>query len=139
MAFEIGDSDDGGYVLTADQLDELIDSAFSPRPAVAPPDDMAESSGEYLGEVRRVAENLRATGHYTAAHLMRDYAAALASRPVEAAQGGVPEGWKLVPLKSTGAMHRAYTRKKYERRDPESTLLIPELWEAMLAAAPEVK
>jgi|GEM_PF-6654427 len=49
---------------------------------------------------------------------------------------GVPDGWKLVPLKSTDEMHRAYTRKKYEDREGKPPLLIPELWEALLAAAP---
>lgn len=48
--------------------------------------------------------------------------------------GAVPEGWQLVPKNSTDEMHIAYTKHKYGADQP---VLIPGLWRAMLAAAPE--
>jgi hypothetical protein len=50
-----------------------------------------------------------------------------------ASPAGVPDGWALVPVKSTDAMHQAYIRAKYDGPKP---VRIPNLWAAMLAAAP---
>lgn len=55
--------------------------------------------------------------------------AALASRPVEAAQGGVPKGWKLVPVEPTWSMLQAGNAS-------DGTML--GIYSDMLAATPEV-
>lgn len=62
-----------------------------------------------------------------------DMRAAWKARASQGAAAGVLEGWRLVPEKSTDAMHRAYTRAKYEGPQP---VLISHLYAAMLAAAP---
>lgn len=61
-------------------------------------------------------------------------------RPVEAAQGGVAEGYKVVPLNLTDEMKNAYQEElchwfNVTRTDDAAT---EALWSALLAAAPEV-
>jgi hypothetical protein len=54
-------------------------------------------------------------------------------------QAKVADGWKLVPVESTDAMHLAYINEKYRDRPAGNSVRITELWSAMLAAAPEVQ
>lgn len=52
--------------------------------------------------------------------------------PVEIGEPAVPEGWKLVPVEPTEAMHKAAEREWDGRMSARSR----GVWQAMLAAAP---
>ena len=50
----------------------------------------------------------------------------------------VPDGWMLVPIQSTAAMHDAFHAVRKEAHRLGEPPLITHIWQAMLSAAPEV-
>lgn len=70
-----------------------------------------------------------------AAQFARDCGVAVTELFTAAPAPAVPDGWKLVPVEPTSEMQDAMLVAFYKR---EKHFIVPELWEAMLAAAPEV-
>jgi hypothetical protein len=85
----------------------------------------AQTANATIAEIYRLVGSK--AGNWNGAKPVRE---ALAGHDAQPAQGE----WVMVPRKSTDAMHMAYIECKYDGPKPT---MIPDLWAAMLAAAPQ--